>query len=171
MADVLTPEQRHKCMSSIQRENTSPEILLRSILHESGLRYRLHDKNLPGSPDIVFRRFRAVLFVHGCYWHSHGCFKSTIPKSRSDFWKNKFQDNRLRDQRNIQSLLEKGWRVMVVWGCALIGRESYPSSLILDKVNDWLLSSETLTQLPEIIEAKLQSNINLQDILTDEMVT
>ena len=151
MADVLTPEQRQKCMSSVKRENTSPEIILRSCLHKAGFRYRLHNKCLPGSPDIVLSRYRAVILVHGCFWHSHGCYKSSIPKSRHSFWKNKLQTNRERDERNIQSLNEQDWRVMVVWQCALSGKQAYSSNLILSFVKDWLHSSESVVQIPEYI--------------------
>lgn len=149
MTDVLTPEQRRKCMSSVQRKDTSPELVLRSIIHKSGLRYRLHRKNLPGTPDIVFPRFKAVLFVHGCYWHSHGCYKSTVPKSRQEFWKKKFDANKERDVRNVEALLKLGWRVMTVWECALKGKKSLPDSDISDLIKTWLLSSEQVSELPE----------------------
>ena len=151
MADVLTPEQRQNCMSSVRRENTSPEIILRSVLHKSGLRYRLHDKDLPGSPDMVFTRFRAVIFVHGCFWHSHGCYKSSIPESRHSFWKSKFQTNRDRDERNIKLLHNQGWRVMVVWQCALNGKHAYSSDVVVSCVKDWLQSSESFWQIPEFL--------------------
>ena len=77
---------------------------------------------LPGSPDLVFPRYRAVIFVHGCYWHSHGCYKSTVPKSRREFWEDKFRANRERDERNVALLRERGWRVLTVWECELIGK-------------------------------------------------
>lgn len=149
MADVLSPEQRRKCMSSIRRKDTSPELALRSILHKSGLRYRLHSKKLPGTPDIVFPRFKAVLFVHGCYWHSHGCYKSTVPKSRREFWKKKFDENKERDARNIEALLGLGWRVMTVWECALKGKMSLPDSDITAFIKTWLSSSEQIGEIPE----------------------
>lgn len=149
MADVLTSEQRRKCMSSVRRKNTSPELVLRSILHKSGLRYRLHRKNLPGTPDIVFPRFKAVLFVHGCYWHSHGCYRSAAPKSRQEFWKKKFDQNKERDARNVDTLLGLGWRVMTVWECALKGKMSLPASEVADAIKNWLSSSEQIGELPE----------------------
>lgn len=148
MADVLTPEQRHNCMSSVRRENTSPELFLRSILHKAGLRYRLHDRRLRGSPDIVFPRFRAVLFVHGCYWHSHGCYKATLPRSRRKFWKEKFRQNRERDMRDVRSLCKENWRVMIVWQCALKGKESFSPDEIVNIIQRWLHSSDSFCECP-----------------------
>ena len=146
--DVLTPEQRRKCMSAVRRENTKPEMMLRSTLHRSGLRYRVHGKKLPGSPDLVFPSFNAVIFVHGCFWHSHGCYKTTVPKTRRTFWEDKLQTNRERDVRSVRSLHEMGWRVMIVWECAVRGKIPLPSSVIADSVKKWLHSSELLTELP-----------------------
>lgn len=148
MADILTVEQRRKCMSSIRRENTAPELLLRSALHKAGLRYRLHDKNLPGSPDIVFPKFHAVLFVHGCYWHSHGCYKSSRPKSQRNFWINKFKTNQERDARNIKLLQEQGWRVIIVWECALKGKTSLPISKTVEAIKKWLHSDSAFNEIP-----------------------
>jgi DNA mismatch endonuclease, patch repair protein len=148
MADILTAEQRRKCMSSIRRKNTVPELLLRSALHKSGLRYRLHDKNLPGRPDIVFSKYHVVLFVHGCYWHSHGCYKSSIPKSQCDFWINKLNANRERDVRNVKYLQEKGWRVIIVWECVLKGKTSLPINMIVESVKIFLHSSVAFNEIP-----------------------
>ena len=149
MADIFTAEQRRKCMSSIRRENTEPELLLRSALHKSGLRYRLHYKSLPGSPDIVFPKFHVVLFVHGCYWHSHGCYKSSTPKSQRDFWINKFKANQERDQRNIKSIQEQGWRVIIVWECALKGKTSLPISTVVETIKTWLHSDSVFNEIPQ----------------------
>jgi len=148
MADILTVEQRRKCMSSIRRENTIPELLLRSALHKSGLRYRLHDKNLPGSPDIVFPKFHVVLFVHGCYWHSHGCYKSSVPESKRDFWIKKFKANQERDQHNVKSIQGQGWRVIIVWECALKGKTSLPISSVVESINIFLHSNEVFNEIP-----------------------
>src|SRR5258708_27431365 len=116
--DTVNKITRSFIMSRVGQKNTGPELVLRSALHRMGLRYRLHDRSLPGSPDLVFPRFRAVIFVHGCYWHSHGCYRSTVPKSRNEFWTEKFATNRSRDEKNISSLLRDGWRVLTVWECA-----------------------------------------------------
>ena len=149
MSDALTPAQRRRCMSAVRREHTLPETILRSILHKAGLRFRLHDRRLPGSPDLVFSRFRAVIFVHGCYWHSHGCYKTSVPKTRREYWQEKLQANRRRDMRNIKSLLETGWRVMIVWECVLAGKTSLSSVYIGDSIKRWLLSSARDGEIPD----------------------
>jgi DNA mismatch endonuclease (patch repair protein) len=140
--DTVDKATRSYIMSRVGQKNTGPEILLRSSIHAVGLRYRLHDKTLPGSPDLVFPRFRAVAFVHGCYWHSHGCYRSSVPKSRREFWSHKFQTNRIRDERNVSLLLKSGWRVLIVWECALRGQTAKPSSAVAEVVKAWLESSD-----------------------------
>jgi DNA mismatch endonuclease, patch repair protein len=137
--DTVDQATRSRIMASVGQKNTGAETLLRSTLHREGFRYRLHDRTLPGSPDLVFPRFRAVIFVHGCYWHSHGCYKSTVPKSRRKFWTAKFKANRQRDERNINLLLERGWRVMIVWECALLGKSALPPVEVAARVRAWLL--------------------------------
>src|SRR5882672_7575029 len=103
--DTVDRQTRSKIMASVGQKDTGAELLLRRSLHRIGLRYRLHDRSLPGSPDLVFPRFNAVVFVHGCYWHSHGCYLSTIPKANRRFWVTKFATNRLRDEKNVKLLL------------------------------------------------------------------
>ncbi|WP_332815978.1 very short patch repair endonuclease [Ramlibacter sp.] len=116
--DTLTPAERSERMGRIRGQDTKPELLLRRALHGLGLRYRLHVKALPGKPDIVFPKFRTVLFVNGCFWHRHaGCKVANTPKTNIDFWRAKFQANVDRDQRNIVRLQELGWRVLIVWEC------------------------------------------------------
>lgn len=120
MADVHTPEQRSYNMSRIKGRDTRPEKTLRSLLHRNGLRFRIHDKRLPGHPDIVLPRYRSIIFVHGCFWHRHpGCRYATVPETRSAFWKEKFKRNVERDRRNILLLEEAGWNPIVVWECEL----------------------------------------------------
>ncbi|TXC66171.1 DNA mismatch endonuclease Vsr [Piscinibacter aquaticus] len=121
MTDVLTAEQRQLNMSRIRGRDTRPEMLVRQGLHARGLRYRLHDRKLPGRPDLVFPRHGAVLFVHGCFWHAHGCALSKLPATRQDFWKQKLEGNAARDRRAIDALQAAGWRVLVIWECALRG--------------------------------------------------
>ena len=107
-------------MASIRGKNTRPELSLRSAMFAAGFRYRLHVRGLPGSPDLVFPKYRAVLFVHGCFWHRHdGCRYTTSPKSNEDFWSLKFEGNASRDARNVALLKEQGWRVAIVWECEL----------------------------------------------------
>lgn len=135
-------------MSSVGQKNTGPEMLLRSALHKIGLRFRLHDRSLPGSPDLVFPKYKAALFVHGCYWHRHGCYRSTMPKSRQDYWGPKFAANQERDERNVRSLHDLGWRVLTVWECGLVGKTALPHDEISTGVRAWLESSEPCGELP-----------------------
>lgn len=136
--DTVDKATRSRIMSLVGRKDTGPEIILRLALHKLGVRYRLHDKNLPGSPDLVFPRYRAVVFVHGCYWHSHGCNRSTIPKTRTGFWKSKFLANKERDERNLRLLKESGWRVRIVWECTVKGKTGQPASLVAKGLQRWL---------------------------------
>lgn len=145
--DTVDSETRSRIMSSVGQKNTGPEVLLRSALHKLGLRYRLHDRKLPGSPDIVFPKYRAVVFVHGCYWHAHGCYRSTVPKTRNDFWKEKFDANRRRDDRKIAALRDEGWRVLTVWECALKGKTSLPAKQVALAVEDWLEAGDCVGEL------------------------
>jgi DNA mismatch endonuclease, patch repair protein len=120
--DTLTPQERSDRMSRVRGKNTRPEWFVRRIIHSLGYRYRLHDQRLPGQPDLVFAKRKAVIFVHGCFFHRHpdpSCKLARLPKSRLDFWLPKLEGNRVRDARNVQELLGTGWRVLVVWECEL----------------------------------------------------
>jgi len=119
--DVLTEKQRKLNMRRIGPKNTKPEMLVRRALHARGFRYRLHDKKLPGKPDLVFPRYRCVIFVNGCFWHNHNCSLFKWPKTNRQFWREKLEGNRLRDQRKMEALIESGWRVLVIWECAIKG--------------------------------------------------
>ena len=120
MADVLTAKRRSWNMSRIRSRDTKPELQLRSLLHRAGYRFRLHDKTLPGKPDIVLRKFRAAILVHGCFWHRHPeCHKATTPSTRTEFWNKKFADTIERDRANEGKLIELGWLVITVWECGL----------------------------------------------------
>ena len=120
MADVLTPEQRRKNMAAIRGKNTKPEKAVRSLAHRLGYRYRLHDKKLPGKPDMVFARRRKVIFIHGCYWHMHDCpYGQVIPKTNAEFWQTKRLGNVERDKRSFEALTADGWDVLIVWECQL----------------------------------------------------
>lgn len=118
MADFLTPEERSERMARIKSAHTRPEVALRKTLHNLGLRYRLNSATLPGKPDLVFPRYKAVVFVHGCFWHRHqNCNIATTPKSNTSFWVDKFSKNIARDERVSSLLRSLGWRVFVVWEC------------------------------------------------------
>lgn len=116
--DRLTPQHRSKLMSRIRAKDTKPELVVRSCVHRLGYRFRLHDRKLPGRPDLVLSRYRTVIFVHGCFWHQHPrCRFAYSPKSRQEFWSEKFQSNGRRDRRVRAALARLGWRVMVIWEC------------------------------------------------------
>jgi len=116
MADVVDAETRSRMMSGIRGKNTGPELLLRKAMHARGFRYRLHCRYLPGRPDLVFPKYQAVVFVHGCFWHRHeGCRYTTTPSTRPEFWAEKFEANVERDRRNQLALEEAGWCVAIVW--------------------------------------------------------
>ena len=118
MTDVHTPEQRSYNMSRIAGRDTQPEMRVRQILHAAGLRYRLHAKHLPGKPDLVFARAKAVLLVHGCFWHMHRCkYGKPVPATNKDFWAEKRRSNVVRDRRNRAQLKAEGWRVFEIWEC------------------------------------------------------
>jgi DNA mismatch endonuclease (patch repair protein) len=116
--DVHTIEQRSRNMAAIKGRNTKPEMRVRSILHKLGYRFRLHRKGLPGKPDIVLPKYCMVIFVHGCFWHSHECrWGTVIPKTRSEFWANKRRGTMERDKKNAEALTAAGWKVLVIWEC------------------------------------------------------
>lgn len=146
MADVVTPEVRSRMMSGIRSKNTNPELILRKGLHAMGFRYRLHAR-LPGRPDMVFPRLNAVIFVHGCFWHKHDCHLFKWPQSREAFWRNKINGNFIRDRQSIEELKSQGWRVGVVWECALKGRSRLPPTRVIGRCSLWLRSSRRYFEL------------------------
>lgn len=120
MVDVHTREQRSFNMSQIRDKNTKPEIIIRSMVHRMGFRFRLHDKSLPGKPDIVLPRHKKVIFVHGCFWHLHNCKYGRVkPATNADFWQAKRLSNKLRDKRNLAELRKTGWKILIIWECWL----------------------------------------------------
>jgi DNA mismatch endonuclease (patch repair protein) len=132
MADTLTTAERSRRMSRIRGKNTAPELTVRRLVHSLGFRFRLHRKDLPGRPDLVFPRLRSVIFVHGCFWHRHpdpNCRLARLPKSRLDFWEPKLSANRRRDLCNQGALVADGWRVLVVWECELRHKEQLKNTL------------------------------------------
>jgi len=111
-------------MSRVRSKNTGPELIVRSLLHKQGFRFRLHRKGLPGKPDIVLPKYKTVIFVHGCFWHSHAfCSDATVPKSRTEFWVKKFADTIKRDESNQALLLNLGWKVVVIWECETVNED------------------------------------------------
>src|SRR5258705_3419682 len=120
MADVHSKEIRSYNMSRIKAKNTKPEILVRKFLHAQGFRYKLHDKKLPGKPDIVLPKYKTVIFIHGCFWHGHkNCKKATIPKTRTIWWKNKIARNIASDENAMKQLKKNKWKIIVIWQCQM----------------------------------------------------
>ena len=116
--DVFDKEKRSRVMSKIKDKNTKPEVLVRSVLHRMGYRFRLHGKDLPGKPDIILPKYKKVIFVHGCFWHGHeGCDKSKRPSANREFWDKKLDKNINRDQKNIAELNKYGWETLIIWTC------------------------------------------------------
>jgi len=142
MTDVHTPEQRARNMRAIKGRDTKPELLLRRALHARGLRYRLHRKDLPGRPDIVFPRHKVCVFVNGCFWHGHDCDLFKQPRTRTDVWMTKIETNRKRDAAATQSLVARGWRVLTVWECALKGPKQVPFDALLSECITFIMSAD-----------------------------
>jgi DNA mismatch endonuclease (patch repair protein) len=126
MADTLTPEERSRRMARVRSKDTKPEMTVRRLVHSLGYRYRLHDRALPGRPDLVFKGRRKVIFIHGCFWHRHGqgCALARMPKSRVEFWGEKLARNEERDRRSLEGLANLGWDYLIVWECQLKDRDA-----------------------------------------------
>ena len=129
-------------MAGIRGRNTKPERVIRSVLHRRGFRFRLHRSDLPGKPDLVFPKHRAVILIHGCFWHGHGCHLFRWPKTREDFWREKIRSNMERDRRQFSALRDAGWRVATIWECALKGRYRLPIETVTEVCARWLVSDE-----------------------------
>lgn len=138
MPDIVSPEVRSRMMAGIRGTNTKPELTLRRGLHAAGFRFRLHDRALPGKPDMVFPRYRAVLFAHGCFWHGHDCHLFRLPATRPDFWSAKIDRNREVDRNTVRALRRLEWRVGVVWECSLKGRTRLDLVDVIALCADWL---------------------------------
>lgn len=147
MPDIVTPEVRSRMMAGIKSTDTMPELILRRGLHRLGFRYRLHDRKLPGRPDIVFPRHRAVLFAHGCFWHGHDCNLFRWPSTRREFWQSKIERNRATDARAAKALEADGWRLGIVWECAIKGRARLPVESVVETCAAWLRSDQARLEI------------------------
>ena len=139
MTDVLSKEQRKRCMSHVRGKDTKPEVMVRQFLFAQGFRYRLYRKDLPGKPDIVLPKYKTVIFINGCFWHGHsGCKYATIPEANHDFWLAKISGNIERDKTNYAKLYELGWKVVEIWQCELKPkfREQTLNNLLTELRND-----------------------------------
>lgn len=139
--DTVDGETRTRIMASVRREDTRGELRIRKALHARGLRFRLHAKELPGTPDIVLPRHRTVVMVHGCFWHGHDCHLFRLPRTRRAFWQEKVERNRRRDADVRNALISAGWRCLTVWECALHGREKLEFGPMMDEVATWIRSA------------------------------
>ena len=139
-ADTVSSAVRSRMMAAVRGKNTKPELAIRSALHRRGFRFRLHRKDLPGKPDLVFTGRNAVIFVHGCFWHGHDCHLFRWPKSREDFWREKIGKNIERDRQQRLALAETGWRIGTVWECALKGKTRLPFDSVVNQCSIWLKS-------------------------------
>jgi DNA mismatch endonuclease (patch repair protein) len=155
--DRLSKERRSWNMSRIRGQNTSPELLVRSLLHRSGFRFRLHRRDLPGRPDIVLPKHRTVVFVHGCFWHRHPrCRLAAMPKSRPEFWRQKFRENVRRDRRAVFQLNGLGWRVIVIWECET--RDSRSLAELIARVLPGVPKRRTIADPPGVHTSEGRGN-------------
>lgn len=149
LVDVVDVATRSRMMSGIQGKNTSPEVLIRKALHARGFRFRIHAKQLPGKPDLLFPKYKAAVFIHGCFWHGHACRYFKVPQTRTEFWMEKIGKNQIRDDLQEKALIEMGWRVLVIWECAVRSMKKEKSSLLVDQVADWLINGSGYFQIEE----------------------
>lgn len=147
MTDVHDAETRSANMSYIKHKDTQPELLIRKLLHANGFRFRLHYKSLPGKPDIVLPKYKAVIQVNGCYWHGHNCHLFKWPKTRKKFWQDKISGNIVRDQRVMKELTNLGWKVLIIWECALKGKTKLSLAQISTEIVSWVISDSTLSTI------------------------
>ena len=141
MADIVDSAVRSRMMSAVKSKGTRPEVTVRKALHSAGFRYRLHRRDLAGTPDISLPKHKAVIFVNGCFWHGHECSLFQWPATRADFWARKINGNRKRDSESRLKLLESGWRRLVIWECALRGRNKLELGVLMKDVMEWINSS------------------------------
>ena len=147
VADTFSPAKRSEIMSRIRAKDTAPEIQIRKGLHALGFRYRLHERRLPGKPDLVFPRYKSVIFVNGCFWHGHTCKLFRWPASNEDYWRPKISRTIERDCNNHALLKECGWRVLVIWECAFRGRFRYSMEEVIEMASEWLVSGRQECEL------------------------
>jgi len=147
MADIVSKKKRSEMMSGIQGKDTKPELKIRSALHKLGFRYKLYDKSLPGKPDLVFPKYNAVIFIHGCFWHLHKCHLFKWPSTRTEFWRKKITGNKKRDEINLQALKEMDWRILIVWECALKGKNKLDFGSTIKSISDWLKRSNQYAEI------------------------
>jgi DNA mismatch endonuclease (patch repair protein) len=148
MTDIVDKKTRSRMMKGIRSTDTKPEMQVRRALHAKGFRYKLHEKGLPGRPDLYFPKYKAIIQINGCFWHKHDCKYFKWPSSRPDFWRSKLEANAVRDKRNIYLLNEHGLRTLVVWECALRGQSKEAVRIQIQRIADWLISDSGSNEIP-----------------------
>lgn len=157
LADIVDNATRSRMMAGIKGKNTSPELYVRKALHARGFRFRIHTTHLPGKPDLVLPKYKAAIFVHGCFWHGHNCHYFKIPKTRTEFWLAKIEGNKKRDIQQIKSLNNNGWRVLIIWECAVRQAKAEKTDILTDHIAQWLLDNSEFEQIQQQSEpSKLQ---------------
>ncbi|MDS1308884.1 very short patch repair endonuclease [Marinobacter xiaoshiensis] len=141
MTDIVDKQTRSRMMSGIRGKNTKPELVVRQALHARGFRYRLHRKDLAGKPDITLPRYNAVVFINGCFWHGHSCHLFKWPKTRREFWRSKIGANQERDRKSIETLLDRGWRVFILWECSVKNARAESLASVIDDLSSWITGS------------------------------
>ena len=152
MADIVGASTRSKMMACVKGKDTIQEVEIRKRLFALGFRYRLHVKKLSGTPDIVLPKYKAVIFIHGCFWHVHDCHLFRWPKSKKAFWKKKLSGNKKRDIKNIESLKKLGWRILVIWECSFRGtgkNHDHEIARVVRQVSKWLTSRQNYSEIAE----------------------
>jgi DNA mismatch endonuclease, patch repair protein len=138
VTDVVDIKTRSRMMSGIKGKDTKPELVIRKELFKKGFRFKLHDKFLPGKPDLVLPKYNAVIFIHGCFWHRHNCHLFKWPSTRPEFWKTKINKNLEVDKRNYKQLKKEGWWILTIWECALKGKTRKPLEQVIERTINWL---------------------------------
>lgn len=161
MADIVDRATRSRMMAGIRGKDTKPELEIRRALHRKGFRFRLHAKDLPGRPDILLPRYNVAILVHGCFWHGHDCPYFKRPSTRQSFWLSKIAGTKRRDERKLTELLELGWRVLIVWECALRDRRPVEKAELNNQVAEWIRGDARTATIP--FARSLTSNSDLHD--------
>ena len=147
MADKFSPSIRSQIMARIKNKNTKIELLVRKALYSRGFRYRIHVGDFAGKPDLAFKKYNALVFIHGCFWHGHDCSLFRLPKTNTEFWEKKIQRNKEKDMQNTLINLSKGLRQLVVWECSIRGKDNDSFQKVIQKIESWILSNRKEMQV------------------------
>ena len=152
MADIVSPKTRSRMMSGIKGKDTKPEVSIRQELHSRGYRYKLHDPTLFGKPDLVLPKYKAVIFVNGCFWHAHNCHLFKWPKSNSAFWRKKISSNKDRDLRTKTAFSQTDWRHLTIWECAIKGKHGMPIKILVNEIEKWLRGESKINEISNMVD-------------------